>query len=209
MRPEPPIELKQPKVIVAEGLDAKLFILWAYQWYGIQDVQGLDYGGITELRKYLGVLQRASGFSDVQTLLIARDAELDSAAAFQSARHSLSSIGLPTPDSPFSFTSGNPRTAVVIFPGLEDGELVASGSLEDLCLKSVGDDPLMECVEEYIVCARGKSEPLRSTSKSRLHTFLSAKAGFAGLKIGEATKAGAWQLDHPTMQPFKEMITGM
>jgi len=45
--------------------------------------------------------------------------------------------------------------------------------------------------------------------KTKLHSYLSGKDDFVGLKIGEASKAGAWDWDHERLKQFKDLITAM
>lgn len=213
MGPEPPTTIDKPKVIVAEGVDADRFLHWACQAYDVQDARVYNFGGVTDLRSYLRLLRKTPGFDQLQTLVVARDAERSGSAAFESAANALHANGFPVPRKAFSFARGNPRTAVIIFPGhhktgRQPSEL-AAGALEDLCLKTVADDPLMECVDDYIECAREHGEPLRPERKARLHAFLAAKGSYAGLKLGEATRAGAWDLEHPALRPFKQVILAM
>ena len=125
--------------------------------------------------------------------------------------------GLPKPTEPFTFASGaeeQPRTAIMIFPGFaspgSDRRDLTNGALEDLCLRTLPDpDPVLSCVDEYLECVRAIPGETPDATKSRLHAYLSGKAGFAGLKLGEAAKAKAWDLEHPALSPFKSIIQQM
>jgi hypothetical protein len=210
---EPPKSIKTPKVIAAEGADAMWFFVWAYQAFGAEDIQVLDFGGITDLKTYLATLRETPGFEQMKSLVVARDAETDAAAALSSVRDSLKDAGFPVPRQPFSFSEGRPRTAVLLFPGFVKSGVskrkLVDGTLEDLCLSTVADDPLMTCVSELVQCARNVGEAVKYERKVRLHGYLAAKGELAGLKLGEATKAGAWDLEHPAMEPFKKVILSM
>ena len=203
-----PSAIERSKVIVAEGKDACLFLLWSFDAWGIDDIQLINFFGNHQLRKLLPSLKGPlPGSGSIQSLVVARDAEDNAAAAVDSATDALKAVGFDSPPGPFCLTEGRPRTAVIVFPGFQrDGTTLAPGTLEDLCLATVVSDPLMECVEEYIDCARQNGEPLRHERKTRLHAFLAAKADYAGLKLGEATKAGAWNLEHAALRPFKRII---
>ena len=45
--------------------------------------------------------------------------------------------------------------------------------------------------------------------KTKLHSYLAGKNDFVGLKIGEASKAGAWDWDHNSLYKVKAIITTM
>jgi hypothetical protein len=100
----------------------------------------------------------------------------------------------------------------MVFPGLEKVEKgygLMTGTLEDLCLSITENDPVHECVDLYIDClVKRGMEPLHR-HKTRLHTFLAGKGELAGLKIGEAAKAGAWNWNHPRLDSFRRIIKDM
>jgi len=210
--PTKPIEIKQTRLILAEGADAYYFMIWAYQAYGRTDIQVLDFGGIDDLRRFLSTLRLTDNFESVETILIARDAETDPRAAIASVRDTLLQAGLARPETPFSFTDTIPKVGFVLFPGFEDREgtrTYLNGTLEDLCLSTVASDPLMPCVDTYLDCASNAGEDMRHRHKSRLHTYLSGKHGHAGKRLSEAARHGAFDWEHPRLLPFKQAIIEM
>ena len=113
---------------------------------------------------------------------------------------------------PFAFTEGLPRIAYMLLPGfdLETGDRsVLKGTLEDLCLSTTISDPIHACVNLYIDCLSSKGFFPIHPHKTRLHAYLSGKNELAGLKLGEAAKAGAWDWNHPALAPFREIIINM
>lgn len=208
----PPRAISEPNVIVAEGADAKWFLTWTCQAVGASDIEVFDFGGNTDLRTFLEALRQTSGFDDVSSLVVARDAEDDSDGALRSAVGALRKNGLSVPEKAYEFCDGAPRTAVAIFPGFSDSGPscgLANGRLEDLCLATVASDRLFDCVDDFVTCARRKDEPISREWKTRLHAYLAAKREFVGLKIGEATKAGAWDFKHPAMARLIDLIGQM
>lgn len=204
------IELKSRKLIVAEGADAYFFCIWAYQGFGASGIQVLNSGGISELSNYLKTLKLTQGFDDVDGLLVVRDAELDALSAVASVRHSLNAAGLPVPDRVFEYADGYPRTAFALFPGVNPlsstGTTLADGTLEDLCLLSVENDPIMRCVDAYIECIRSVGESITHEHKVRLHAYLSGKSRYTGMKIGLAAEAGAWNWSHECFADLRRVI---
>ena len=206
------IELKCSKLLLKEGADAYFFLIWACVNFGIDDVQVLDYGGINELTKYLGQLKLAPCFDDlIKTIVIIRDAERNAGGAVSSIKTSLRANGLPIPNIPFEFCEkGDLRTAFAIFPGnVDESGAFTDGTLEDMCLTMIENEPLVECVNAFLECATTKDEPLTHTHKSAIHAYFSAKNKFVGMKIGEAAKSGALDWEHETFESFKQLMQSM
>lgn len=199
------------KLIVTEGKHAEQFLRWACRKYrGGQDVQVQDGGGVSELRRYLRTLKTIEGFDQLETLVVARDAESSADDASQSIRDAFRELGLPIPDKAFSYASTNSkRTAFIIFPG--PGSV--HGTLEDLCLKIVSDDSILSCVDAYLVCIKEKNSNLTSThdSKRKISTFLAGQEDkdLIGTNPGEAANGNAWNAEHPAMVPFKQVLMAM
>jgi hypothetical protein len=198
------------KLIVTEGKHAEQFLRWACRVYRLEDVQVQDGGGVKELRNYLRTLKNIEGFEQLETLVVARDAEGSAANASQSVRDAFKELTLPIPDNPFSFnTTESKRTAFILFPGPEAME----GTLEDLCLKIVSDDPILSCVEEYLSCVKKKNPNLTSThdSKRKISTFLAGQEDkdLIGTNPGEAANGNAWDAEHPAMAPLKQILIDM
>ena len=204
------ITITQRKVLLAEGRDAELFLVWACREYRqAQDFQVLDFGGVTELEKYLSTLATVEGYARIETLVIARDAETNAATAADSIKNALAGMNLPVPSNPFVYASGvSQKTAFLIFPGPNQ----ENGTLEDLCLEIVKDDPIMPCVEDYVECLRGKTRGQRVNHiwKRKLHSFLAGKdVNLIGASIGQASYRRAWAPQHPALEPFKQVIQNM
>lgn len=201
----PRIEIKYPKLLLVEGADALHFFIKALEVFGVDDVQVLDFGGISLLTNYLKALQLYPNFNSVTSLVIARDAETNSDSAISNVKNSLKKTSLSAPDKPFEFTGNNPKIAFMIFPGFNE----ESGTFEDLCLDIVKDCSTFDCVDAYIQCLQSNGYEIKRPHKTKLHTYLSGKNDFVGLKIGEAAKAGAWDWDHAKLKQFKDVIIAM
>jgi hypothetical protein len=121
----------------------------------------------------------------------------------------LKKVALPVPQNPFEFTGDNPKTAFMIFPGFDGAATLQAGTLEDLCLEIVKDCSTFACVDAYILCLQSNGQEIKWPHKTKLHSYLSGKNDFVGLKIGQAAKAGAWDWDHERLKQFKDLITAM
>lgn len=206
-------EIVKPKLLLVEGADALHFFISALEAFGVDDVQVIDFGGIRELTANLKILPVLPGYERVTTIVIARDAETDPIAAVKSVKRSLKQAALPVPGNSFEFTNNTPRVAFMIFPGFGadsvDQNSLLIGTLEDLCLKIIKDCSTFECVDQYVQCLQSEGHEIRRLHKTKLHTYLAGKNDFVGLKIGEASKAGAWDWDHRSLYNFKAIITAM
>ncbi|MDA8162833.1 MAG: hypothetical protein M0022_08040 [Desulfobacteraceae bacterium] len=202
------IRIEKAKLLLVEGADALHFFISALGAFGVDDVQVINFGGITELPKFLKTLSNLENYESVTTIAVARDAETDTSSAIQSVKKSFKEVKLPVPGKPFEFAGDNPRTAFMLFPG-SDGQDIQSGTLEDLCLEIVKDTATFECVDQYIGCLKKNNQKIERLHKIKLHSYLAGKDEFTGLKIGEATKAGAWDWNHDRFKQFKNVIQAM
>lgn len=211
--PAKPITIKSRKLLLAEGADACNFLIWAYQAWGAADMQVLDFGGVQnqDLPLYLRQLQMLSGFEEVETLVVARDAERNANGAVTSMIAQLTNAGLPAPTAPFTFTDTPLRVAYMIFPGYSasDPTQLENGTLEDLCLRTIAGDPVMPCVENFLQSVQATGEPMPRPHKSSLYTYLAGKQALTGLKLGEAARVGAWPWDHPAFAPYRDTVRAM
>jgi hypothetical protein len=213
MPPKKLIKIEKEKILLAEGADAYYFFIWACQAFDASDIQVMDFGGIDNLGPYLKTLKEISGYEDVKTIAIVRDAESNPDGAVKSIKNALKNNGFSVPGEPFVFTECSPRVAFMILPGFEsdsrDRAVLSKGTLEDLCLWMTENDPIRECVTLYIDCLKGKNIKIARPHKTSLHSYLSGRNDFVGLKIGEAAKAGAWDWNHPKLSIFGETIKKM
>ncbi len=203
-RPEP---IKKEKLILAEGKDAYHFFCHACNFYReTQDVQVMHFGGNDDLPNFLLDLTNMDKYDEVNTIIIARDAETDANAATDSIKQSMKQATIPVPEKPFEYIrNATLKTAFMIFPGPQQKD----GTLEDLCLLTVENDPLLECVDGYLECAKAKGEQFPRIHKNRLHCFLAGRDDSVGLPIGLAFKAKVWSPEHPVLEPFKRIIQEM
>jgi len=201
-------EIIKKKLLLVEGADAMYFFIQALQVFSVNDVQVLDFGGITELTAYLKMLSNLPNYDYVTNIVIVRDAEIDPVSAVNNVKNSFEKASLPIPGNPFEFTGDDIKTAFMIFPGFE-GQNLRSGTLEDLCLEIAKDRSTFDCVDAYIRCLQLSGQEIKRPHKTKLYSYLSGKNDFVGLKIGEAAKAGAWDWEHTRLKQFKDLITTM
>ncbi len=206
--------IDKKKLLLAEGEDDYYFFIWVLEALGLSDIQVMNFRGIDKLRFFLKDITLLFGFDNVETIVIARDAEQDAAAAKKSVESAISDAVLAVPSNPFEFSSGKPRVAFMLLPGYAVSAATGKkdlrdGALEDLCIEIVKDKSIFHCVDQYIQCPQSTGQGVKYLHKTKLHAYLSGIDDFAGLKIGEATRVGAWDLLHASFEPFRQIITSM
>jgi len=172
-------EIKYSSLLIVEGREDELFFGALANKLGLQNLQVLPLGS------RLKALAAGPGFAAVTSLGLVRDANGDPIAAFQSVRDALVDAKLPAPKRPMVSAGRSPRVAVMILPGEDE-----PGMLEDLCLRAVGQEPSMLCVEQFFQCLQQQRLPLpHHISKAKVHTYLASKQE-TGKRLGEAAAAG-------------------
>jgi hypothetical protein len=206
-------QIDKKKLLLAEGVDAHRFLIYACGAYGKPDVQVINFGGINELNLFLKTLVELGDFSKVEILVVARDAETSVASAIDSVKGALENVSLPTPTQPFEWCSNESiKTAFMLFPGLNEAGQCQTGTLEHLCLQTVATDPLLNCVEDFVQCAQENQQNNDRIShpwKCKLYAYLAGKDDNAGKRLSQAAKDKVWNLNHPAMTPFKKIIQEM
>ena len=207
------VKIEKRKLILAEGKDDFYFFCHACKFYrNVDDVQVMNFKGIDNLPNFLMLLVNDESYDKVETIVIARDAETDASAALISMQGSVErannkkSANIPKPTKSFAYVQNDSlKTAFMIFPGPQQKK----GTLEDLCLLTVEDNLLLECVDGYLKCAKTKGEQFPRIHKNKLHCFLAGKDNSVGLPVGLAFKAKVWPPEHPALEPFKRIIQEM
>lgn len=198
--------LTHPVQLLAEGGMTKGFAEAHLNHLARNDVQVHDFGGIKQLRPVLKGLVAAPGFQDlVTTVAVIRDAEVDASAAFQSACDALANASLPVPATPNVIeTDGQVRTSIFILP---DG--VAPGMLETLCLRSVGNDPAMPCIQQFLQCLTAAGvQPSSNPAKAQVQAFLATRPQFAS-SVAVAANLGYWDWQQHDVQVLGQFLQAL
>lgn len=199
-----PAQISKPRLLVVEGIEACVFFDALLKQMGLADtVQTQDFGGVNELSSFLRTLPGTSGFRQVTSLGIVRDAENNAQSAFQSVCGSLKRAELSVPQQPMVGASGSPKVSVFVLP-----DCSSPGMLETLCLQSVETDPVMSCVAEYFECVEANGILPNNTDKARLHAFLASR-NKPGLRLGEAAAKGYWPWDSPVFDPLRQFLRAL
>lgn len=213
-----PSTIKKKHLILCEGIDEWKFLVRFLNSPALKDnpffseeIEVFDFGGNEELSTYLEALKLIEGFSDVVSLLVIRDAELDARKAARQVQNALRENDLDVPDRQGQWTERTPKTCFLLFPDF--GKKESPGTLEDLCI-TILDDTVTETPLEEIDAfvehlEKDREQTFSHRHKTRLHTYFSTNNKLVSLKLGEAADAGAFDWSHPNLKPLKECLKGM
>ncbi len=199
------IQIRETKQVLVEGLEeVRVFSHLASQ-LSLTDVQCHSYQGKMNLTRFIRTFLALPDFAKVRSLAVVADADFDIEGTRTRIRHALQNAGLPQPSAPLTEASeGHLRVSYLILPHLRE-----TGMLEDVCLESVKSEPVMECVEQFMECVKGKREdwPKREAkAKARVHAYL-ASQDRTDLRLGEAAEKGIWNYDSDAFNPLKELLS--
>ncbi len=212
------IVIHKKHLILCEGKDEWRFLVRYLNSPALQenpffseDIEALDFGGNEDLSAYLAALKLIEGFSDIVSLLVIRDAELDAQKAVHQVQSALRANSLEVPAAQGEWTNGTPKTCFLLFPALGTGEY--PGTLEDLCV-TILDDTIAETPLEEIDAfvehlEQDQKRAFSHRHKTRLHAYFSVNDKFVSMKVGEAADAGAFNWFHPNLDPLKDCLSKM
>jgi len=211
----------QPNIkhlILCEGNDEKWFFIWYLEYLLNQGHSELNYiqiediGGNENIKKQLGIWKLVSGFEQLKTIGIIRDAEKNADAAVHSINQCFTDNGLIVPNAPFSLgvSLDGPNTIYGILPGFNEKGVLQNGTLEDLCLQILKDKQSrakMDMIKEYLTEIQTKFDyQIHHIHKAKLHTYFASDDKFIGSKIGEAARIGAFDFESPKLMTFRKMF---
>lgn len=224
-------KIHKKHLILCEGKDAWKFLVRYLNSDALkenpffsEDIEVLDLGGNEEFSGRLKALKEdkefgtlleslkgMDGFSDVISLLIIRDAELNVQKAVCQVQSVFRKNELEVPAVQGQWTQGTPKTCFLLFPAF--GTKECPGTLEDLCVTILNDAkteiPLEE-VETFVEhLEQDCGQTFKHRHKTRLHTYFSVNDEFVSLKLGEAADAGAFNWFHPNLEPLKDCLSQM
>jgi hypothetical protein len=193
------ISLQQRRLLLVEGREEEMFFdAFLRAKLGRSDVQILAIAGKYGLPDNLEALCKISGFHDVESLVIVRDADhkannAGATVSWQSVCDALGRVNLMSPTKHATFSAGKPRVAVFLMP---DGN--SDGMLEDLCRHAAAGDKAAPCVDKYFenLAGCGLQHAPKDRAKAWAHAFLASRPD-PDLRVGEAAQKGYWPSTPP------------
>jgi len=209
-------EIVKPYLILCEGRDAEGFLInylesktLSYDKRFSNDIQVLNFGGISELDNYLMNLKNMEKFEQVKSLAIIRDAEKDYSKACREVTNSLRKSDIATPECCGKWIQNDTGLNVgyILFPLNSK-----AGTLEDLCLQIISEDngkEISSSIEAFLLeMEKSYGRKYRRKHKNVLHTYLSTSDEYVTMPLGMASKAGAFSWDSTYLAPLKSFLSG-
>lgn len=222
--------IEKNHLILCEGRDEQVFLNKLLKHYEsdyevLTSIQVMNFGGNEELKTRLPVILMTSGFSDVRSLIVIRDAEKSGQNALKSVTSILRKNNLPVPNHVFELSDKacnpynedvNIQTGIVLFPctvhknGNE--EIPDAGTLEDLCFNVIRcseNDPadLKERTADFVNTINDvRKIPLKRIHKNLIHVFLASTDECVDAKVGEAVDRGVYDLDSPVIHKLVDFL---
>ena len=207
--------IRTKHLILCEGRDAEEVLITYLNSDALSDepafssdFQVMDFGGITELTNFVRALQNMERFSQVESLLIIRDAERNAERAMADIQTTLRKCDLDIPDAPHSWCGSSPKVGYLLFPTCDTN--VKAGTLEDLCLAILSEENSSDVLcdiqsfMDHLGNKYNRSYP--HEFKTKLHTYFSVTDDYVSLKIGESAKAGAFNWNSNQLSPLKSFL---
>jgi len=143
-----------------------------------------NFGGIDQLKPFLGTFVKSPNFVNVRSIGIVRDAEKNVESARQSVESGLSGANLPTNTRRGGWArEKDPYIDIFILPNNQD-----SGMLETLLNDSISNHDVNTCIDGYLKCAKGISTvSLDRPEKARVQAYLAIQE-YPLVSIGTAAK---------------------
>ena len=193
--------------MIVEGVDDVRIINALCKDMRIFDVQVTPSGGYEGLSDILELLMGLPNFRELQSLAVVVDADQNAGGRRQGVEDALERAGLPRPTGPLKPVSANGlMVSYLVVPHDAAGTM-----MEDVCLDSVEDDPVMKCVDHYLDCVAQVGTPgPRSvwTPKARVHAFLASRDR-PDLRIGEAADSGIWRFESDAFRPLADLLRAL
>jgi hypothetical protein len=200
-------EIQCSTVLLVEGDDEFRFFKSLLKCMEIQHNQDLQLRKMNgkDVRSIFEAFLNDPGFPSVTAYAVVRDADKNAGAALRSVQDLLKEHNQPCPTEHATFAFNDERTmkvGIFIMPGESE-----RGMLEDLCLQSAADHPIMPYVEDFMkqVKATMQGRAPRNESKAKLQAFLSGMNEPVP-HLGVAAQKRYWDFDHTAFTCIRRFI---
>lgn len=204
-------------LILCEGNDDEQFFNCylksaAFSGHDVSAVQVVQFCGKDNLRNFLRSLANAESFSQLESLLIVRDADTNIISARDSVKGAFEAINLHAPTAEYEWNcDGSIKTGFLLMPSCNDKS--QTGALEDLCWKILSDKfGVSTCTDvERFIDSLEQSGKRTYTHKNKafVHTYFSSTDELIAASIGRAAQAGAFDWASPELDTLHDFIVGM
>lgn len=209
-----PGEIKKENIILTEGIDGRYVFAKLTRYIGVQDhYHVFPVGSKDNFRAYLEEIVKYPNFPSVRGLILVRDADDNPKGAVKSLqdciqyinKQSKNRVDFPVPNDSYKIERNNSFASSLITLPTKDEE----GELEDLCLKSVGEEPAMDCVNNYMDCLVDTTERVESpSSKQRAYAYIASHSD-PDIRVGLAAQKEIWDFDHECFDEIKRILKNL
>ena len=193
------------KLLGVEGKDEVNFFKALLNYLDITGCEIRNLGGKNNFKNSIPALLKTSefDFEAVEILAIIRDADNSSKDAFISVSNIVKKEGLKPPRTINSFSDGNLRVGIFVMPGNSD-----TGMLEDLCLETVKNMPVMGHVNHYINCVEEIEGKLKEVSKAKAQVYLASRPNLK-CQVGLGALKNYWDFTSSALDNLKIFLEQM
>lgn len=190
------------KVLAVEGKDECEFFEALLNDMDISECQIYDIGGKDKFKSKIPAFIRFSHlhFEIVEVFAIIRDADDNPEGAFESIKNIVKKAGLEPSSTVNTFGDGKPKVGIFIMPGGSE-----TGMLEDLCLETVKNKPVMKHVDHYIDCVKIMDEIPKNIAKAKAQVYLASKPDIV-CRVGHGAKKNYWDFTSSTLGGLKTFL---
>ncbi len=115
--------------------------------------------------------------------------------------NSLKKVNFDIPSNVKVKTNGKPAISIFILP-----DCYNAGMLETLCLQSINNDPIMNCIDDFFRCMETQNIALpNNIYKAKIGAYLASRKK-PNLRLGEAAKKGYFDWDNPVFDDLKNFL---
>ena len=195
------LEIESNIQLIVEGRDQFRFSQALLRHLGISGVQIHDFGGVSQLRSFLGGFVATNGFSRVERMGVIRDAEDSAEDAFRSVQNALESVDLSVPKQPEQRAGSRPSVSALILPGAG-----RPGMLETLLCESFAGTAANECIDRFFECMAAVSDSsINNPDKARVFAYLAATPK-PRHSVGVAALQGRWNFEHAAFDVVRRFL---
>lgn len=188
-------EITCKKLILVEGKDEELFFEEFIKYLQITDCQILTVKGKNNFKNILETIVNLRGFSMVKYLVIIADADNSALNSFIAIRNLFKGLNLPAPLQEGNFVQENGmHCGIFIMP-----EYPNNGMLENLCLETIDNPLVINCIDKFVECIENKPNNL---AKMKMQIYLSTLDPIVN-SIGIAARKGYWNFNSTGFEKLK------
>jgi hypothetical protein len=173
------------KLVVCEGEDDQAVIEGLARHAGLKDIRVEGCRGVDNFGQFLRGLPQRPEFTrrEVSVLGIVLDADRDRAACWQRIQDRVREAFHVDLAAEGVFAGDRPRIGALITA------VGNQGTLEDVVLEAVRNQPGFRCLEEYFRCLAAETGRPSYPAKARFRAWMASQADY-DLRVGKAASGG-------------------